>query len=153
MDEKELIERIKNQVIEELKKEYFLIKKTGEVDIEIHNSANIAKNKTLVNKVSEIASEIFNTKIEILYSDTRKRPYTDIRYMIFLCCRECFKYPIPFSVIASPFKKNHSTVVHGYSKALDYYKFNKEFAYDLNKLKEAVKLKVADKIIQVKTED
>jgi len=138
--DKELVEHIKNQVINELKKEYFLVKRTGDVDvnIDIMDATNAAKSQTFIHNVCDIACEYFKIEKHLLLSNTRKTPYTDMRYMIFIICRDCFNYPIPYSQIAEPFKKNHSTVVHGYNRGLDYARFNKRYAEDLSKLKELV---------------
>lgn len=143
--DKELVELIKNQVIEELKKDYFLVKKSGEVEVP-HSIINSVKQKTIVMTVIDIACDIFDLKKELIISEVRKKPYTDVRYMIFVVCRELFRYQISLSLIGEVVKKNHATVLHGYNKGLDYSKFDKRFAHDLDKLKEAVKLNMSSHI-------
>jgi len=130
-----LMPEIKNQIINELKKDYFLIKKSGNIDI---SDINLASSLTFVYSIIDTACELFKIDREGVLSNIRKRPYTDVRYLIFICCRECLKYPIPFAKISEPFSKHHSTVLHGYNKGLGYAEFNIEFADDLRKLKEAV---------------
>lgn len=137
------IPEIKNQLINELKKDYFLVKKTGKVD---SHDVDIATSSTIVNVVIDIACEIFKIDKEGVTSNSRIRKYTDIRYLIFICCRECFKYPIPFHKIAELFSKNHSTILHGYNKGLGYAEFNVEFSEDLRKLKEKIKSNFKDEI-------
>ncbi len=143
--DKELVELIKNQVIEELKKDYFLVKKSGDVDVSV-GVIDSVKQKTIVMSVIDLACKIFDVEKELVISETRRKPYTDIRYMIFIICRESFKHRIPLILIGEVLKKNHASVLHGYNKGLDYSKFDKYFSQDLEDLRKAVKLNMPNQI-------
>jgi chromosomal replication initiation ATPase DnaA len=143
--DKELVELIKNQVINELKKDYFLVKKSGDMEF-TQNVINSVRQKTIVMSVIDLACDIFKIKKEIIISGIRKKEYLDIRYIIYIVCRESFRYPISLSLIGEVIKKHHASVLHGYNKGLNNSKFDKQFAQDLEKLRDAVKSKLSSVI-------
>lgn len=138
--DKELIELIKNQVIEEIKKEYFLIKKTDELDVN-----DKAKMDTLVLHVTDIVCNFLNIEKERIFEVSRKRTYTEIRYIIYIICREGLKFPIPFSQIGKFFNKDHSSVLAGYRTGLDLMQFDKQFKDSVMKTKQLVALSLMKK--------
>jgi chromosomal replication initiation ATPase DnaA len=139
MDE-ELIKLIKNQVIEEIKREYFLIKKTEQFDLN-----DKTKMDTLVLHVTDIVCDYFKIEKPKIFEKNRKRTYTEIRYIIYIICREGLKFPIPLAQIGKFFGKDHSSVYAGYNTGLDLMQFNKQFKDNVIEAKKLVTLSLMKK--------
>ncbi len=126
----ELVNHIKNQVIEEIKKEYFLVRKTNDFDV-----TDTVKNTSFILHVTDVVCDYFKVKKEIVFLENRFKPYPEMRYIIFFLCRDISKDKISFSQIGKPFGKDHCSVLYGCKKASGLYEFDKSFNSDVSKIK------------------
>ena len=130
----ELIKVIKNQVIEELKKEYFLVKKTNDFTPD-----DKVKNKMFIMYATEVACEYFKINMQLVMSGTRIRESVLVRYIVSFLCRDVCNNKIPFAQIGEHFGKDHCTALHGYREVLKISEVDKRYKEDVDKISELVK--------------
>ncbi len=130
----ELVTHIKNLVIAEIKKEYFLVSKINSFD-----HSDKVKNESFILHVVDVVCDYFKLQKSCIVENGRERPYPETRFIIFNICREVPDRPIPFGQIGACFNKDHATVMHGCKKAIALSEVHKLFKFDLEKLKEMIK--------------
>lgn len=130
----DLVNAVKHQVIEELKKEYFLVKKTNEFSPD-----DKIKSKTFLNYVTSVVSDYYKVSKETVLTNTRVRDFVVVRQIVFLLCRDVCKPPISFKQIGEYFGKDHVTVIYGYKEMLRISEVDKNQKQDIDKLKEIIK--------------
>lgn len=136
MEERELlIKEIKEQVLSELKKDYFLVTNIYKNDSEKHDPSHFLLTAT------EIISNHFKISVNDL-SKGQKRKFIDPRRMIFLLCRDVCFPKISYPEIGKAFDKKHCSIIFAYKKAHDLLQVDKKFKSEYEKIKQMVELKL-----------
>lgn len=130
----ELINLIKIQVVNEIKKDYFLVKKTN-----VFDNSDRAKNSTFIMFATEVVCDYFKVSMDSVLSGIRVGNNPRVRHIVSLLCREVCKHSIPYSQIGEFFGKDHATIIHGYKEALKISDVDKRYKEDIDKLKEIVR--------------
>jgi chromosomal replication initiation ATPase DnaA len=130
----ELVNIIKNQVINELKKEYFLVKKTNDFKPDTK-----LKNKMFVMYATEVVCDFYKISNLLVFSGSSDKESVNVRRIVSLLCREVCKRKIPFSQIGEHFGKEHCTVLYGYREVLKISEVDKKYKEDVDKISELVR--------------
>jgi len=129
----ELVNVVKNQVINELKKEYFLVKKTNDFKPDTK-----LKNKMFIMYATELVCEFFRVSNTIVFSGSSDKESVNVRRIVSLLCREVCKKPIPYAQIGTVFGKDHATMMYAYKEVLKISSVDKPYREQVAKIKEMV---------------
>jgi chromosomal replication initiation ATPase DnaA len=130
----ELVNVVKNQVINELKKEYFLVKKTNDFKPDTK-----LKNKMFILYAIEVVCEFYKVNKTVLFSGSRDKDSVNVRRIVSLLCREVCKHPIPYAQIGVVFHKDHSTMMYAYKEVINITSVDKRYKEEVDTIKEMVK--------------
>jgi len=129
----ELVNLIKNQVIEAIKREYFLVKKINKFD-----GNDQVKNETFIMFATKIVCDYFKVDIDSVMSGSGMRNQSNVRRIVAVLCREVCNPSISYNQIGKYFGKNHATMLHTYREALRISEVDKSYKEDIIKLKQVV---------------